>query len=120
MLGCCVRIDHGLYQRVAGQSVATVQSRAGTLAQGIETMDGTLAVEIHFDAATHIVGRRAHGDHLLRDVNADAETFLVDVGEVLARLLRVLVGHVEADMVQAVRLHLLVDSIRRPRRWTPI
>ena len=110
VFGSRVGIDHRLDERVAGQSVAAVQTRAGTFADGIEAVDARPPVEIHLDSAAHIVGRRAHGDIFLGDVDADAEALVIDVGKVSLGLFRVFVGHVEAHMVDSVHLHLLVDG----------
>ena len=87
-----------------------MQAGAGAFAHGIEALDARLAIEVHLDAAAHVVRTRCHGDVVLRDVDADAEALGVDVGEVVLRLLGVLVGHVEADVVEGVNLHLVVDG----------
>jgi len=87
-----------------------MQTCARTLAEGIEALDGGLTVKVDLDAAAHIVGCRAHGDVVGGDVDTHGEALLVDVGEVLLRLGRVLMGDVQTDMVQTVDLHLLVDG----------
>ena len=89
-----------------------MQARAGTLAQGIEALNARLSVEIDLDATTHIVGCRAHGYIVGSDVDPHRETLLIDVREMMARLFRILVGHVKTDMVQTMNLHLLIDSAR--------
>ena len=58
------------------------------------------------------MGARGNGNVLLRDVNADGETFGVDVREMMFRLLRVFMRHVKADVVDAVDFHFLVDGTR--------
>ena len=110
MLGGRVGIDDSLYQRVGSQTVATVQPRTRALTDGIQTLYRRAAVQVHLDAAAHIVGCGPHGDIVGSDVNAQRETFLIDIGEVVACLCRVFMRHVEADMVQTVNLHLLVDG----------
>lgn len=47
---------------------------------------------------------------VLGDVDADAETLRIDVREVMLGLFWVLVSNVEANMIQTVNLHLLVDG----------
>ena len=108
--GGCVGIDNGFDERVRGQAVAAVQTGAGAFAHGVESVDAALSVEVNLDAAAHVVGRGHDGDVLLRDVNADGEALGVDVGEVMLGLLGVLVGDVEADVVEGVNLHLVVDG----------
>ena len=110
MAGGCIGIDDSLDERVAGQAVAAMQSGTGAFADGIEALDAALPVEIDLDAAAHVVGAGSNRDVLLRDVDADGEALGVDVGEVMLGLLRVFMGDVEADVVEAVYLHLAVDS----------
>ena len=87
-----------------------MQTRAGTFAEGVEAFDARLTVEINLDTTTHIVGSRAHRDIVGGDVDADGETLLVDVREVMAGLLGILMGDVETDMIQTVDLHLLING----------
>ncbi len=110
MAGGGVGVDHGLDERVGGQAVAAVQAGARALAKRVEMLDAALAVEVDLDAAAEIVGGGRHGDIVLGDVYAEAETLGVDVGEVAACLLGVLVGDVEEHVVVAVLLHLAVDG----------
>ena len=56
------------------------------------------------------MGSGAHGDVIGCDVDAYAETLLVDVGEMVARLFRILMSDIETDVVDTVNLHLLVDG----------
>ena len=105
-------IDHRLYQRVRRQTVAAVQTRARALAQGVQALYRRLSVQVHLDTAAHVVRRGPNGDVVLGDVNAHRQTLLVDVREVVARLVGRLVRHVQADVVQTVNLHLLVDGPR--------
>ena len=105
---CRVGIYHSLYQRVAGQSVAAMQAGAGALAYGIQTMDRTLAIQVHLDTAAHIVCARGYGYIVLRDVYSDAQALGIDIGEVVFRLLGIFVGHVQTDMIYRVDFHLVV------------
>ena len=108
---CCrIGIDHSLDERIAGQTVAAMQTGAGALSQGIEPVDARLSVEIDLDAATHIMGCGPHGDVVLGDIDAYGEALLIDVGEVVACFLGILVRHVKAHMVDAMYLHFLVDG----------
>ena len=54
------------------------------------------------------MGCRANRNILFCYVDTDAQTFLVYIREMMLCLLRVLVGHVKTNMVDAVNLHLLV------------
>ena len=56
------------------------------------------------------MGSRADGDIVGCDVNTHRQTFLVDIGEVVAGLLSGLVCHVKADMVDTMNLHLLING----------
>ena len=80
-------------------------------------MYGALGVEVHLDAATHVVGRRTYRYHLLGDVDADGQAFLVDMREMLLRLLRVFHRHVEAHVVETVDLHLVVYGACHDVAW---
>ena len=76
-----------------------------------------MSVQVYLDAATHVVRSRANGNIVLGDVNAHRQTFLVDIGEVVARLFGVLMGDVQTDVVQSVNLHLLVDGASHDVAW---
>ena len=105
-----VGVDHRLDERVGGQAVGAVESRAGGFAQSVEPLDGGLPVGIDPHASAAVVGRRGDGNPVLRDVDADREALLVDVGEVAADGIGVLVRHVEVDEVLAAARHFAVDG----------
>lgn len=107
-----VGIDDGLDQRVGRQAVAAVKAGARAFADGIQAADRRLAVGVDLDAATQVVGRGSDRDVVAGDVDAKAETVLINVGEMALGLLGVLVGDVEIDMIVAVELHLAVDGAR--------
>ena len=110
VLGCCVGIDDSFDERVAGQTIAAVQTCAGAFTDGIKSFDAALPVEIYLDAAAHVVCAGRHRNVLLRDVDADGEALGVDVGEVMLGLLRIFVGDIEADVIQSMNLHLAVNG----------
>ena len=105
-----VGINHSLQQRVGSQSVATMQTCAGTLAGGIEVADGALAVTVHLDASTLVVGGGTDGDHIARDVDTNTQAFGIDGGETLDELLLANASCVEVEVVLAGELHLVVDG----------
>ncbi len=87
-----------------------METGAATLAHGVETLDGAFTVEVDLDAAAEVVGSGCNRNHVAGYVDAKREAFLVDVGEMTARLLRVLVGDIEVDVVGTSELHLGVDG----------
>ena len=87
-----------------------MQPRAGTFTYGVEPVDGAFRIQVDLDAAAHIVGTGADRYVVFGDVDADAQAFLIDVREVPPGLFGILVRHVEADMIQSVNLHLVVDG----------
>ena len=87
-----------------------MQSCAGAFAQGVETLDAALSVQVDLDAATHIVGCRTDRDIVGCDVDTYGKTLVVDIGEVLLRLGRVFMGNVQTDMVQTMNLHLFING----------
>ena len=91
-------------------SRCAVESRAGGFAQSVEPLDGGLPVGIDPHRRRSSSGRRGDGDPVLRDVDADREALLVDVGEVAADGIGVLVRHVEVDEVLAAACHFAVDG----------
>ena len=105
-------IHHSFDERVAGEAVAAVQSRAGTFAYGIEAAYARAGVEVYLDAAAQIMGARRNGDILFGNVDADRKAFGVDIREMPARLFRRLMRNVEAHVVDAVLLHLFIDGTR--------
>lgn len=110
MLRCGLGVDHSLDERVGGEAVAAVEAGARTFAHGVEVADRRLGVGVHLDASAEIVGGRGHGDVVLGNVDPQREAFAVDIGEVAAGLLGVLVCDVEKYVVVAVELHLRVDG----------
>lgn len=72
-----------LQQRVASQSVCTMQPCASYFAAGKEPWDVSLAQQAGLNAATHVVLSRYNWDWLLSDVNATLLTLRCNVGEVL-------------------------------------
>ena len=56
------------------------------------------------------MGSGAYGDHILCDIDADRLAFLIDIREVMLRLLGILVRHVEVYMIKTMDLHLLIDG----------
>ena len=73
-------------------------------------MNGRLPIEVDLDATAHVVGRRTDRNHLLGDVDAYRKALGIDVGEVVLGLLRVFVGNIETNVVDAVNLHFAVDG----------
>ncbi len=58
------------------------------------------------------MGSRSHRDIIFGDVDAQAQAFFVDIGEVFLCFFRVFVGHVQINMVVSAILHLVVDGTR--------
>ena len=87
-----------------------MQSCAGTFSHGIKTFDGRLSVQVNEDTSTKIVGGRGYRDIIFRDVDAQAKTFLVDIGEVFLCFFGIFVGDVQIYMVVSAVLHLVVDG----------
>ena len=112
VFGSRVGIDDGFNERVGRQPVSTMQTRTRTLAYGIEPADRRLTVQIHLNTAAHVVGTRRYRDVFFRDVNTDREAFGINIREVVLGLLRVLVGHIQTDMVDRVNLHLIINRAR--------
>ena len=67
-----IGIHYGLYQRVACQTVASVQSCARAFAHGIQASDTALSVKVHLDAAAHVVCTWRNGYVVLCYVYAQA------------------------------------------------
>ena len=105
-----VGVDHRFDQRVRGQAVGAVQSRARGLAQRVEPFHGGFAVGVDLHAAAAVVRRRGHGNPVFGDVDADRAAFLVDVREMALHGLGVLVRHVEVDEVGTPFGHLAVEG----------
>ena len=95
-----------------------MQSCARTFAEGIESFDARLSVEVNLDTSAHIVGSRTDGDVISSDIDTHRQTFLVDVGEVVTGFFGRLVRHVQTDVINAVNLHLLVNSTGNNVAWS--
>ena len=55
------------------------------------------------------MGCWSYRDVILRDVDADAEAFFIDIGEMLLRLLRVFMGHIQVNVIFTSEFHLVID-----------
>ena len=117
VLSGSIGIDDSLDEGVGSQSVATMKASTGAFTQCIEPLDARLSVEVYLDASAHIVCCRTDRDIVGGDVDAHREALLVDVGEVTTRLCRILVSDIEADVIDAVNLHLLVDGTSHNITW---
>ena len=105
---CLVGVDECFGERVGRQTVRAVQPRAGTLAEDVQTLDGTLAIAVHRNSAAAVVRSRAYGNHVFRYVDADGQALLVDVREMVARLLGRHVRNVEVDELLAADFQFVV------------
>ena len=87
-----------------------MQAGKGDFADGVEMLEVGFAVEVDGHPAAQVVGRRHHRKRLPGHVEAVFQAGLVDVGETVPDVVRVLVGDVEIDAVVAVGLHFVVDG----------
>ncbi len=76
-----------------------------------------LSVSVDLDAAAKVVGRRCYRYVVLGDVNAERQTFGIDVREMLACLLRIFVCHVEIHVVVACKFHFRVNGTGNDVAW---
>ena len=118
MFGGCLGIDYRLDERVACQAVAAVQTRARALAHGKEPLDRRACFQVNLDTATQVVGSRNHRYVVLGDIDAQFQTMLVDVGEVVFGLFGIFVGHIKVHMVFASLFHFAVDGACHHIAWS--
>ena len=109
MFGCRIRIYDCFDQRIGSQTVSTVQAGAGTFADGIETADAGLSVQVDSDTTAQIMGCRSYRDIILRDIDTDAEALLIDIGEMLFCFLRIFMGHIQVNVIFTSEFHLVID-----------
>ena len=101
-------IHHSLQQRVARQSVATMQTRAGTLAGRIKVMYRRLAIHIHLDASTLVVCRWPDGNHVLSDIDTQLQTLGIYRGESIYQFVLSNSSRIQIQVVHTCNLHLVV------------
>ena len=87
-----------------------MQAGACTLAIGVKPVNAGLSVKADQDASAQVVRCGRYRDHLPGDVDAVAQAFLVDGREMFFCLLRILVGHIQVDVIIAPVLHLRIDG----------
>ena len=85
-----------------------MQSCARTFAYGIQASDAALSVKVHLDAAAHVVCTWRNGYVVLCYVYAQAQALGIDIWEVLLGFLWVFVRYIQAYMLYAMNLHLVV------------
>ena len=73
-------------------------------------MDSGLTVQVHLDAAAHIVGARSYRYKVLGNIHTYAQTLGVDVREVMFGFLGIFMGDIQAYVINTVDLHLVVDG----------
>ena len=103
-------INDSLDERVGSKAVAAMQSGAGALTHGIESVNRRASVEVHLNTATEVVSGGSHGDIVFCDVDSEAQALLVDIREVLFGLLGIFVSNIEIYEIVAAGFHLVVDS----------
>ncbi len=104
--------DDRFQQGIAGQTVGSVQTGAGDLADGIQTGDRSASVDIGFDTAALVVRRRNDRDGFLGHIHTAVIAVLVNVGETLHQETGGFVSDVQADMIRAVFLHFFINGAR--------
>ena len=102
--------DKRLKQGVAGKAIGPVEPGAGNLPHGEETAQGGLPIEIGLHAPALVMGGRNYRDRLLRDIDTEAKTRLVNRREALADELGRLVRDIEENTCVARALHLGIDG----------
>ena len=55
------------------------------------------------------MGCRSYRDIILRDIDTDAEAFLIDIGEMLFCFLRIFMGHIQINVIFTSEFHLVID-----------
>ena len=85
-----------------------MQSCARTFAYGIQASDTALSVKINLDTSTHVVCTWRNGYIVLRYVYAHAQALGIYVWKMLPCLFWILVRYVQAHVLYAMNLHLVV------------
>ena len=104
--------DHAFEQGVGGEAIRTMQAGVGDFADGVEVLDVGAPRQIGRDTAAGVVRTRRNRNRLLRHVDAEFQTFGIDVREVFVQKLCGQMRHVEVDAFNAVFLHLKVNRTR--------
>ena len=109
-----------LEQRVAGQAVCAMQSRARHFTDSVEISNFGFAVDIRQYSAALVVGGRHDRDRFFSNVDPEAKAGLVNVRKSLADEIGGFVRDIEPDVVRTALLHLAVncagDNISRRER----
>ena len=64
------------------------------------------------------MGSRTYRYIFLCDINADRETFLINVREMVFGFFGILMGNIETNVVNAVYLHLFIYSTSHDVTWS--
>ena len=95
-----------------------MQSCARALTYGIQPLDARAGIEVNLDASTHIVSSRTNRYIFLCDINADRETLLIDIREVMLGFFGIFMSNVKTNVVYTMYLHLLIYSSRHDITWS--
>ena len=95
-----------------------MQACARAFAQGIQTLDARLSVKIYLDTATQIMRCRSYRYIVFSDIDAQAETFLIYIREVLFSFFRIFMCYIKVYMVFAAMFHFAIDGTCYDIAWS--
>src|SRR6266404_602620 len=99
-------------QRIAGETIRSMQSCACYLARGIQPLNLRFPIDVRNNATTLIMSCRYDGNWFSRHVDTKLQTPSIDVGKAALDELGILVRDVEPHTFCAGFFHLRVDRAR--------
>ena len=87
-----------------------MQTRARAFAHSIQTVNRRTSIKVYLNTPTKVVSTRHHRNVLFSNVNTNREALLVNVREVMLRFLRIFVRNIQANMVETMNFHFLVNG----------
>src|SRR5213593_3044845 len=108
-----MRYHQAFQQRIARETICSVQSGTRHLADRIQPRQTRRAINACFDSTAWITRRRHDWNRLLRHVDPEPQACLINVREALANEYRRFVRDIQKHAFRARPLDLRVDGPRR-------
>lgn len=109
--------DQTFEQGIACEAIRAVHARARYFARGVESGNRAASNEIRFQAAHQIMRGRRDWNRFFRQINAEMEARVIDLGESFLQKVGAHVAKIQLDGFAACAKHLRVDAAADDIAW---
>src|SRR5690349_12226255 len=94
-----------------------MKSGTGAFAGGIQIFYIASSEFIDTDSATHIMSGRYDRNHILTDIDTQAQAFIINIRKMFDELFRIDMAAIEINEFVAANFHLIVNGPRDDIAW---